>query len=168
MLPEARGDLFNLTKFTEFLFRYPVIPARVTGVEYAGAARGFSHLKVSTKLAGGFAAMILLTGLAGGAGTLAVLDLKEKQAISGLATESIAALQEASAARQAYLAAPAAEAAQTAEDRLSALAGQLAQLQSRLVEGDARRDTDSLERSRGAAGEFHRSCRHHRRPADSA
>ena len=111
----------------------------------------FSHLKVSTKLAGGFAAMILLTGLAGGAGTLAVLDLKDKQAVSGLATESIAALQEASAASQAYLAAPAAEAAQTAEDRLSALAGQLTQLQSRLTDGQARAATQAAS---GAVAEL--------------
>lgn len=107
----------------------------------------FSHLKVSTKLAGGFAAMIVLTGLAGGAGTLAVLDLKDKQAVSGLATEAIAALQEASAASQAYLSAPSGDAARTAEDSLAALAGQLNQLQSRLADGEARAATEAASRA---------------------
>ncbi len=66
--------------------------------------RSFSNLKISAKVGGGFAVVLIITALAGASGVFAVSQLNVKVENSVSATNAMTSLQQLSTARENYLA----------------------------------------------------------------
>ncbi|MFD1695007.1 methyl-accepting chemotaxis protein [Roseibium aestuarii] len=99
--------------------------------------RPLGNVRLTWKLGGGCAALVLLTAALGGFATLSILDLRTQSQNGASATEVVAALQQVAAEREAYLKLKTEDAASAAETGMADLSASLASLNAALPEGSA-------------------------------
>ncbi|WP_417692478.1 methyl-accepting chemotaxis protein [Roseibium sp.] len=93
------------------------------------------NVRLTWKLGGGCAALVLLTAAVGGFGTLSILNLKGQSETGAAATHVMATLQHVSSDRETYMKLQSAEAAEAAVGQIGSLEKALLTLDSALPEG---------------------------------